>query len=57
MPRSRPITASRRKSDEDPAPGTATEGMPLVIVANLSTEQAVAAFEMIDDLPQQIFHQ
>ena len=30
--------------------------MPLVIDANLSTEQAVAVFEMIDDMRQQIFH-
>ncbi len=35
-------------------PSGATDGIPLLIDANLSTEQAVAVFELIDDLREQI---
>ena len=35
-------------------PSGTTDGIPLLIDANLSTEQAVAVFELIDDLREQI---
>ena len=35
-------------------PSGTAEGIPLLIDANLSTEQAVAIFELIDDLREQI---
>ena len=35
-------------------PSGTTEGIPLLIDATLSTEQAVAVFELIDDLHEQI---
>ena len=35
-------------------PSGTTDGIPLLIDANLSTEQAVAIFELIDDLREQI---
>jgi hypothetical protein len=35
-------------------PSGTTEGIPSLIDANLSTEQAVAVFELIDDLRAQI---
>lgn len=35
-------------------PSGTTEGIPLLIDADLSTEQAVAVFELIDDLREQI---
>lgn len=35
-------------------PSGTTEGMPLLIDGNLSTEQAVAVFELVNDLREQI---
>jgi hypothetical protein len=35
-------------------PSGTTDGIPLLVDANLSTEQAVALFELIDDLREQI---
>lgn len=35
-------------------PSGTTDDIPLLIDANLSTEQAVAIFELIDDLREQI---
>jgi hypothetical protein len=35
-------------------PSGTTEGIPFLIDANLSTEQAVAVFELPDDLREQI---
>lgn len=35
-------------------PSGTAEGIPLLIDANLSIEQAVAVFELIDDLREQI---
>jgi hypothetical protein len=35
-------------------PSGITDGIPLLIASNLSTEQAVAVFELIDDLREQI---
>ena len=35
-------------------PSGTTDGIPLLIASNLSTEQAVAIFELIDDLREQI---
>ena len=35
-------------------PSGTTEGVPMLIDASLSTEQAVAVFELIDDLREQI---
>ena len=35
-------------------PSGTTQGIPMLIDANLSTEQAVAVFELLDDLREQV---